>query len=454
MEFSEYQNEVIEDIKSCLEGLQVQPILFMGAGISQRYIGAPDWNSLLIYLAENCPLVEKPYGYYSQIYNDDKPIIASEFSSFYAEWAWEIGQERFPKKLFEEKLNKNIYLKYEICKLLNQISDSVDFDTSPYSEEIENLRKVRPHAVITTNYDNTLERLFENYHSIVGQNIVTVNYSSYGEIMKIHGSVSDPQSLIITKEDYIDFYKKKKYISAKLLTYFIEHPLFFFGYSVNDENIKSILSDIDEIISQDNILIPNIYLVSYSENCEKTGFHQKELLVDVGEGKSIRIKVIYANDFSWIYRALSSSSPEISVNPKLIRALLARTYTFASQSLVKQELPYDFEMLRSIAENQDGLAKLYGIAELNSGQALNANYPYTITELAHILKMGNWNYVQRLIDILHKETGFNIKQDANRYHVLVKTGRTGGSHKYSNEALDLLKKIKSGEKYEFSPQNS
>ena len=114
------------------------------------------------------PSDKKPYGYYSQIYNDDKPKIASEFSGFYAEWAWEIGQERFPKNLFEEKLNKNTYLKHEICKLLNHISESVDFDKSPYSEEIQNLRKVRPHAVITTNYDNTLERLFENYQSIVG----------------------------------------------------------------------------------------------------------------------------------------------------------------------------------------------------------------------------------------------------------------------------------------------
>lgn len=35
MDFSEYQTEIIEDIKSCLEGLQVQPILFMGAGVSQ-----------------------------------------------------------------------------------------------------------------------------------------------------------------------------------------------------------------------------------------------------------------------------------------------------------------------------------------------------------------------------------------------------------------------------------
>ena len=55
MDFTEYQEEIIEDVKSCLENLQVQPILFMGAGISQRYIKAPDWEGLLKQLAEICP---------------------------------------------------------------------------------------------------------------------------------------------------------------------------------------------------------------------------------------------------------------------------------------------------------------------------------------------------------------------------------------------------------------
>ncbi len=82
MDFSEYQTEIIEDIKSCLEGLQVQPILFMGAGVSQRYLKAPDWENLLKYLAETCPLITRPYGYYSQTRNDNKPMIASEVKPF------------------------------------------------------------------------------------------------------------------------------------------------------------------------------------------------------------------------------------------------------------------------------------------------------------------------------------------------------------------------------------
>lgn len=450
MDFNEYQDEIIEDIKSCLESLQVQPILFVGAGISQRYIKAPDWEGLLKKLAETCPLIERPYGYYSQIRGDDKPLIASDFCDFYAEWAWGDGKERYPESYFEGTTPKDIYIKHEIASILNGLSGSVDFSNSEYRDEIEKLRKVKPHAIITTNYDDTLEKIFNNYQEVVGHNVVKVNYATYGEIMKIHGSSNEVESIVITNEDYTKFYKRKKYISAKLLTYFAEHPLFFFGYSINDENIKAILSDIDEIISPNNTLIPNIYLVSFSKECESTGSHQKELLIGVGDNKSIRIKVIYANDFGWIFDALSSNTPEISVNPKLVRAFLARTYTFASESLVKQELPYDFEMIRNIAEHDDALAKMYGIAELNNGQALNASFPYTMSDLAKMLGMGSWHYVNKEFEKLKKMTGFNIKESDNNYHVFIKTGKSG-TGKYSYEAFELLKKLINNEAIELNP---
>ncbi|CDL21757.1 hypothetical protein [Klebsiella pneumoniae IS53] len=220
MDFSEYQTEIIEDIKSCLEGLQVQPILFMGAGVSQRYLKAPDWENLLKYLAETCPLITRPYGYYSQTRNDNKPLIASDFSESYAEWAWDVGTSRYPEQYFNGKSSKDIYIKHEIATLLNNLSDSVDFSAMKYTEEIEKLKKVRPHAIITTNYDDLLEKIFDNYQPIVGHNVVTVNYTTYGEIMKIHGSSKEPESIIITNEDYVEFYKRKKYISAKLFNIF------------------------------------------------------------------------------------------------------------------------------------------------------------------------------------------------------------------------------------------
>lgn len=168
---------------------------------------------------------------------------------------------------------KDIYIKYEIVFILNELLNFVDFLNMEYIEEVQKLRKVKFYVIIIINYDDILEKIFDNYQVIVGYNVVKVNYLFYGEIMKIYGSSYEVESIVIINEDYVDFYKCKKYISVKLLIYFVEYFLFFFGYSINDENIKVIFFDIDEIIVFNNVLILNIYFVFFSKDCEVIGFY-------------------------------------------------------------------------------------------------------------------------------------------------------------------------------------
>lgn len=119
------------------------------------------------------------------------------------------------------------------------------------------------HAVITTNYDDLLEPLFPNYEVIVGQNVFRQSALVVGEIFKIHGSISVPESMVLTKEDYEAFDENKKYLSAKLLTYFAEHPLLFVGYSASDANIRNVLHDISKMFKPSSEMIPNIYILQW-----------------------------------------------------------------------------------------------------------------------------------------------------------------------------------------------
>lgn len=109
MDFTEYQEEIIEDVKSCLENLQVQPILFMGAGISQRYIKAPDWEGLLKQLAEICPLIKRPYGYYSQTKGDNKPLIASDFVTSMLNGLGMMARIAIQRHTLKERLQRYLY---------------------------------------------------------------------------------------------------------------------------------------------------------------------------------------------------------------------------------------------------------------------------------------------------------------------------------------------------------
>lgn len=448
MTFEEYKQQIILDMQACMEGLQVQPILFVGSGLSQRYFNAPDWDQLMINLAEACPLINKRFAYYRQNYNNDNIQIASIFANSYSEWAWEQDNDHFPQDLFASSVSKLSYIKYETANQIDSLAKGFNIGGNEYQNEIKSLQQVKPHAIITTNYDNALEQIFEHYQKVVGQEIIRANYTAYGEILKIHGCTSKIDTMILTSEDYDEFNRGKKYLSAKLLTYFAEHPLFFIGYSVNDRNIKSILADIDELLAPNGELIPNIYIICYDKEVENKNSLPFEQLISISEGKSVRLKVIYADSFKWIFDALASCSPNITVNPRLIRSLLARTFKLVNSDLPKQELPFNFQMLKDIDEKSDALPKLFGIAEINDAQYLNAQFDYTLTDIAGKLGGKSWHDANVLIERIRKDKNIDIKGSDNRYHIAVKTGRSSNVHKYSNEAVELLRKVKDQQDYE------
>src|SRR5690606_22832015 len=95
-----------------------------------------------------------------------------------------------------------------------------------YKSEIELFKSLSGRnigGIITTNYDNFLEKIFSEFEVYIGQEqLIFSDIQSIGEIYKIHGCVSEPESILINEEDYIRFYEKNAYLSAKILTIFIE----------------------------------------------------------------------------------------------------------------------------------------------------------------------------------------------------------------------------------------
>jgi len=288
-DYEKYVKETSDDISICLDSMGVQPILFVGSGISQRYFGGPTWESLLKDLSDQCPVLDKDYAYYKQKYRS-LIEVGTVFSEAYREWAWDEGRNQFPDKLFSESQPPNIYIKHRVADYFETLINSASAKKveEKHNEEIAALKNIRPHSLITTNYDGFLEQVFPNYTRVIGQSILKANYASVGEILKIHGCSTDPSSIVLTSSDYEEFRAKKKYLSAKLLTYFAEHPLVFLGYSAEDPNIRAILSDIDEILSPHSELIPNIYLVEWDRDATlRSSLHREKLITIDHERRNI-----------------------------------------------------------------------------------------------------------------------------------------------------------------------
>ncbi|GGB41882.1 hypothetical protein GCM10011409_19280 [Lentibacillus populi] len=138
--------------------------------------------------------------------------------------------------------------------------------------EIELFKRLRDKmlTVITTNYDTLFEDyIFTEHDKIVGQDIF--KNSELGTLFKIHGCITNPSSLVLTSKDYQKFKKKRKVLSAKLINLFTENPVIFMGYSVSDENIRSILLDIFQCIDEVEdykVFEKRLIMIEYSENQE------------------------------------------------------------------------------------------------------------------------------------------------------------------------------------------
>ena len=228
----------LEDIQRLLTGSKTLPVLFVGSGLSQRYIGSPNWEGLLRYASS---LTGRSFNYYEGLAADGPangklPRIASQIAAdFYPIW-WDSDTYAGSRERYEHAIQKaGDPLKLELALYLQGLPITVEDSTA---EELEKLSTVRTHAVITTNYDSILEDALPDMEVYVGQQSVLFSATqAVGEIYKIHGSVADPTSLVLTAEDYQDYWTKNPYLIAKILTLFVEHPVIFLGYSLGDAHI-------------------------------------------------------------------------------------------------------------------------------------------------------------------------------------------------------------------------
>ncbi|WP_236067069.1 SIR2 family protein [Paraburkholderia haematera] len=454
MDYKQYQDEVTADIAKVLADASCQPILFVGSGFTKRYAGGPNWEELLGLLAKGCPLIDKDFAYYKQAHGNDLKKIGSVFSDLYREWAWSAkGKTKFPDEYFSTAYGSDIFIKHTIAELLKALGPhkgsygSADLDT-----EIAALKSISAHAVITTNYDEVIEPLFPDYERIIGQQILRKPYLAIGEIFKIHGCRSDPKSIVVNEADYQRFEDDHKYLSAKLLTYFVEHPLIFIGYRADDPNIKSILYDVDRMVRADFQLVPNIYILEWDKAITDASYPARDKVISVAADVNIRIKSISASSFEWVYKAFGQAGDLEKVNTKLLRSLMARSVELVRSSIPKRHVGIDFQTLEHAVDSGENFAKLFGVTSLSDPSQVNLSYRFLLTGVGAELGFTGWSKAQDLINVLKEQDGFDMKASDNRYHITVPSGKTTVVHRYSEAAVDLLKKVLNGDEYTLDKQ--
>ena len=323
--------EILDIIRNAIQITGHHPFLFIGSGISKRYLNTEKWDELLKVFCTEFSGNDFQYNVYeneidTKDYYGLQPAIASLLEKDYNRAVLTDEQYHAFRLTHKQELLNNVSaLKIAISE---HLSNPVFPKDNPELELLKKLAKRSISGIITTNYDTLLETLFPNFDTYIGQEeLLLSNITGIGEIYKIHGSVTDARSLVLTSKDYENFEKKASYLIAKLLTIFLEYPIIFLGYSLNDRNIRNIFETISDCLSQGKLdkLKDRLIFVEYSDSESISEFSMQ-----FKNENHVKMNRISTCDFSKIYESILSINSKYS--PAVLRYLRRDIYELANSS--------------------------------------------------------------------------------------------------------------------------
>jgi hypothetical protein len=229
---------------------------FFGSGLS-KYItdgAAPSWPELLIDLTANIDDAKESLS--QKLFNtDSRGAKTSKFDLYVCAQILELEYRR-----------RGLHIRNAVVDILSRrisektINKAKVAALSKFFETHENIN------LVTTNYDTllsdhvlagTFTRVF-----VAGSTVPKANIGA--NVFHLHGCVTEPQSIVLTINDYFHFQHQDTYLSRKFYTLLQETTVVILGYSLGDFNLNSIFNEA-QVSRAVSLLKSDIYLVSRTD---------------------------------------------------------------------------------------------------------------------------------------------------------------------------------------------
>ena len=229
-----------EEYRKDLKSLQQQNRLipFVGSGLSEP-LGLPDWSKLIDFIADQLdydPEVFKLNG------------TGLQLADYYV------------------AINRIGPLRSKMDRMFNPTDDQIR-----KSRAHSALVKMKLPLIYTTNYDSIIERAFdlrrESYHKIANlDDIASAPNDTSTQIVKLHGTFEDDDSLVLTETNYFDRLEFESPIDIKMRADILGKTLLFIGYSLSDINIRYMIYKLHKMRKQMRRETNIGYLTTFGSN--------------------------------------------------------------------------------------------------------------------------------------------------------------------------------------------
>eukprot|EP00301_Raphidiophrys_heterophryoidea_P007460 c12888_g1_i4.p1 GENE.c12888_g1_i4~~c12888_g1_i4.p1 ORF type:complete len:770 (-),score=192.16 c12888_g1_i4:90-2399(-) len=182
--------------------------LFIGAGVSVG-CGLPLWKDLLHNLAQDANMTPK-----------------------------EVAEVDTMNALDAAKIIEGRYQSREV--MLQQLADQLRSEHYALTHSLLSCLPCRD--VITTNYDTSFERA--SLDTTIKRLAVIPYYPRHDcerWLLKMHGCVTSPSDIVLTREDYIRYSEKHQALAGIVQSLLITKHMLFIGFSLVDDNFHKIM---------------------------------------------------------------------------------------------------------------------------------------------------------------------------------------------------------------------
>jgi len=252
--------------------LQSNLSLFLGAGSSMQY-DAMNWNELINKVYKGC-----------------------------ADW------ENIERAQYAEL--KGIDVKNTIAEVIK----SVSIDDKKINTFLHHLLNFDYKSLWTTNYDCVIEKVLikkiKKYLSIYKyEHFKNLSCPGGNFLFKINGSCDSPETIVITREDFIDYRKSHEAYLILLKRELLRNSFLFLGCSFDDDILRICIKDILNCIdnSSENY-ITNHYAIIAEQNVEKLDFISEDLT------KHYKINCLQINNIQNAYITAYGISSKVKLN--------------------------------------------------------------------------------------------------------------------------------------------
>lgn len=202
-----YVNKSILKLQNDIENNRL--VIFVGAGVSANS-GCPSWSTLIDRFAEGLGI---------------DPKDRKESTEYYL---------KIPQLYYIERGQK------EYFDLIQQTLDSSNILPNDIDRQIF---KLKPHTVITTNFDDLLEKTVKSeglLYTTVRQDTDLPYSETEKMIIKMHGD-EDLKNIVLKEDDYLSYSRNFPLIENYIKGLFSTKTVLFVGYSAEDIDFKILL---------------------------------------------------------------------------------------------------------------------------------------------------------------------------------------------------------------------